>query len=47
MSKTKEDLIEYRLQKANESLDLAKFSVIKKYWGAAASELYYTCFTWC
>ena len=44
MNKTKEDLIQYRLQMANESFELAKFSVTKKYWNATASELYYTCF---
>ena len=44
MNRTKEDLIQYRLQKANETFDRAKFSISKKYWNAAASELYYTCF---
>jgi uncharacterized protein (UPF0332 family) len=44
MSKTKEDLIQYRLTKANEALELAKFSISKKYWSSAASELYYTSF---
>ena len=44
MSKTKEDLIQHRLEKADEALELAKFSISKKYWGPAASELYYTCF---
>ena len=44
MNRTKEDLIEYRLQKANKTFEIAKFSISKKYWNAAASELYYTCF---
>jgi uncharacterized protein (UPF0332 family) len=44
MNKNKEDLIAYRLQKALESLEMAKFSVSKEYWNATASELYYTCF---
>jgi uncharacterized protein (UPF0332 family) len=44
MSKTKKDLITFRLGKADECLDLARFSISKGYWNAAAGELYYTCF---
>ena len=44
MNKTKEDLIAFRLGKAVESLELARFSVSKDYWNATASGLYYTCF---
>ena len=44
MSKTKEDLIAFRLGKAAECLELARFSISKGYWNAAAGELYYTCF---
>ena len=44
MNKTKEDLIVFRLQKATKAFALAKYSVSKKYWDEAASELYYTCF---
>ncbi|MEJ0102218.1 MAG: HEPN domain-containing protein [Bacteroidota bacterium] len=44
MNKSKEDLILFRLQKAAESIELARFSISRKFWNAAASELYYTCF---
>lgn len=44
MNKSREDLILFRLQKAAESLELAKFSISREFWNAAASELYYTCF---
>ena len=44
MNKSKEELILFRLQKAAESLELANFSISKKFWNAAASELYYASF---
>ncbi len=44
MSKTKEDLIKFRLERAEETLDVAKNSIQKNYFNSAASNLYYTCF---
>lgn len=38
------ELIQFRLERAEEAFDVAKFSVQKKYWNTAASKLYYTCF---
>ena len=44
MSKTKEDLINFRMNKGAEAFELAGFSLSKSFWSSAASELYYTCF---
>lgn len=38
------EIIAYRLTRANEAFDLAKVAIEKKYWNSAASRLYYTCF---
>lgn len=44
MSKTKDDLIQFRLEKAEEALETAKFAIGREFWSTAASELYYACY---
>ena len=33
-----------RISKSEESLKMAEFAILNRYWNSAASELYYTCF---
>lgn len=44
MSKTKKDVIAYRLHKAQESLEVSKLTIENNYPGPAVSELYHACF---
>lgn len=37
-------IVAYPLTMADESFDLAKIAIEKKYWNSVASRLYYTCF---
>src|SRR4051794_17986041 len=38
------DIVSYRLARADEAFDLAKIAFERKYWNSAASRLYYTTF---
>jgi uncharacterized protein (UPF0332 family) len=44
MSYSKEELSEYRLSRAQESLEEAKLLGTAGHWNAAANRLYYACF---
>jgi uncharacterized protein (UPF0332 family) len=44
MSNDTKELVVYRLSKADEAFELAKFAIEKGYWNSAASRLYYSCF---
>lgn len=44
MSRTKEDLIAYRIQRAYKTLDAAKTLASSGHWNGVASQLYYACF---
>ncbi len=44
MKYTVNEIIAYRLAKADEALDLAELAIGKKYWNSAVNRLYYTCF---
>jgi len=44
MNDTVKHLIQYRLDRANESYNVASFAVRDKLWNSAASALYYTAF---
>lgn len=44
MSKTQKDLIEFRLSRADESLNMARLALENSFFNSAVSELYYTCF---
>ena len=40
----KEELIKFRLVRAEESFSIAIHAASQKYWNSVASDLYYTCF---
>ena len=44
MRDIKQELIDFRLARAAESFKMASLAMEQKYWNAAASELYYTCY---
>ena len=44
MKRSKTDLINYRIQRAFESLDEAKILAQKNHWNTVANRLYYSCF---
>jgi len=44
MKKEKAELIELRLNRAEESFEMIKLCVEEKFWNSAATHLYYTCF---
>jgi uncharacterized protein (UPF0332 family) len=44
MKKSKKELVEARLKKSEEALNMAVFAAEKKYWNSSASALYYSCF---
>ena len=44
MKRTKEDLINYRIQKAYESLEEAKLLAGLNHWNTVVNRLYYSCF---
>lgn len=44
MKKSKNELVEARLKKSEEALNMAVFAAEKKYWNSSASRLYYSCF---
>ena len=44
MKRSKADLINYRIQRAFESLDEAKILAQKNHWNTVANRLYYSCF---
>ena len=44
MSRTKDDLIAYRIQRACKTLDAAKTLAGSGHWNGMASQLYYACF---
>ena len=44
MKRSKSDLINYRIQRAFESLDEAKILARKNHWNTVANRLYYSCF---
>lgn len=44
MKRSKSDLIKQYLNRADESLDVARLCIEKQYWNTAASNLYYTAF---
>jgi uncharacterized protein (UPF0332 family) len=44
MSGTLEDLIQYRLEKANQTLEDAKLLANAKRWNPCVNRLYYACF---
>ncbi len=44
MSYTKEDLVQYRLEKSANSLEEAKTLAEIKHWDTVANRLYYSCF---
>ena len=44
MSRTKEDLITYRIQRAYDTLDSAKTLARSEHWNGVANRLYYACF---
>jgi uncharacterized protein (UPF0332 family) len=44
MNNDQNDLVDFRLAKANEAFELAKLAIENDFWSSAASELYYSCF---
>jgi uncharacterized protein (UPF0332 family) len=44
MIEPKQELINFRLNRADEAFDMATLGAGKKYWNSVASELYYTCY---
>ncbi len=44
MNDLKLELINFRLNRADEALEVALLAASKKYWNSAASALYYTCY---
>lgn len=44
MKRTKEDLIDFRIQKAYQSLEEAKILAGLNHWNTVANRLYYSCF---
>jgi len=44
LKRSKADLINYRIQRAFESLDEAKILAKKNHWNTVANRLYYSCF---
>lgn len=44
MSYSKEELVEYRLKRAKESLEDGKILMANKSWNTAANRMYYACF---
>jgi uncharacterized protein (UPF0332 family) len=38
------EVVTYRLQRAEEAFNVALLTIEKQYWNSAASDLYYTCF---
>lgn len=44
MTEDMNEIIAFRLSRADEAMDLAEISIAKQYWNSAASRLYYTCF---
>ena len=44
MKRSKDELIQYRIQRAHESLNEAKLLAENYYWNTVANRLYYSCF---
>jgi uncharacterized protein (UPF0332 family) len=44
MSNIKDEVINFRLTRADESLAMASVAATNNYWSSVVSELYYTCF---
>jgi len=47
MSYSKEELANYRIERAQEAIEEARLLAAENYWNTAVSRLYYACFYTC